>query len=307
MKACYSRNIACAVVLFSMTVALSFGMSEGEKTKVKGFILTRTADTLTLKTATSGNVTVVLDDDTKVQQPKGLGIRKKQLSAAVLVPGLKVSVDGVGDAEGRVTAYSITFDADDLQTAEMIQAGLTPTNQKVATNEQNIASNAGNIETNKQGIQANGQQIAQTQHQADANTQEIQAANKRFSELTDYDSKGNVSVNFAAGSYVISSDGKAALTSLAAKAVDLSGYIIEVKGFADSSGNAAMNEQLSMNRAQAVISYLIQNCKVPVRHIVAPGAMGTADPAAPNETAQGRAANRRVEVTVLVNRALAGE
>ena len=60
MKACYSRNIACAVVLFSMTVALSFGMSEGEKTKVKGFILTRTADTLTLKTATSGNVTVVL-------------------------------------------------------------------------------------------------------------------------------------------------------------------------------------------------------------------------------------------------------
>ena len=126
-------------------------------------------------------------------------------------------------------------------------------------------------------------------------------------ELTDYDSKGNVSVNFAAGSYVISSDGKAALTSLAAKAVDLSGYIIEVKGFADSSGNAAMNEQLSMNRAQAVISYLIQNCKVPVRHIVAPGAMGTADPAAPNETAQGRAANRRVEVTVLVNRALAGE
>jgi hypothetical protein len=40
----------------------------------------------------------VLTDDTKVQQPKGLGMRKKQLSAAVLVPGLRVSVDGVGDA-----------------------------------------------------------------------------------------------------------------------------------------------------------------------------------------------------------------
>jgi hypothetical protein len=40
----------------------------------------------------------VLTDDTKVQQPKGLGMRKKQLSATVLVPGLRVSVDGVGDA-----------------------------------------------------------------------------------------------------------------------------------------------------------------------------------------------------------------
>jgi OOP family OmpA-OmpF porin len=44
---------------------------------------------------------------------------------------------------------------------------------------------------------------------------------------------------------------------------------------------------------------------VPVRHIVAPGAMGTADPSAPNETAQGRAENRRVDVKVLVNKGLA--
>jgi len=63
---------------------------------------------------------------------------------------------------------------------------------------------------------------------------------------------------------------------------------------------------LSMERAQSVIAYLLQDCNVPVRHIVAPGAMGTADPAAPNETAQGRSDNRRVEVKVLVNRGLAG-
>jgi OmpA-OmpF porin, OOP family len=68
-----------------------------------------------------------------------------------------------------------------------------------------------------------------------------------------------------------------------------------------------MNQQLSMDRAQSVIAYLIQNCNVPVRHVVAPGAMGTADPAAANETAQGRAENRRVEVKVLVNKGLAGQ
>jgi outer membrane protein OmpA-like peptidoglycan-associated protein len=87
--------------------------------------------------------------------------------------------------------------------------------------------------------------------------------------------------------------------------VNLTGYIIQVKGFADSSGNAAMNQKLSMDRAQAVIAYLIQDCNVPVRRIVAPGAMGIAAPASPNETAKGRAENRRVEVKVLVNRGLA--
>lgn len=82
--------------------------------------------------------------------------------------------------------------------------------------------------------------------------------------------------------------------------------VIQVKGFADSSGNAAMNQQLSMDRAQAVVAYLIQNCNVPVRHVIAPGAMGTVDPAGGNETAQGRAENRRVEVKVLVNKGAAG-
>ena len=45
-----------------------------------------------------------------------------------------------------------------------------------------------------------------------------------------------------------------------------------MKGFADSSGNAAMNQNLSMERAQNVIAFLLQDCNVPVRHIVAPGA-----------------------------------
>ena len=46
--------------------------------------------------------------------PKGLGMRKKQMSATVLVPGLKISVDGVGDAQSRVVAKSITFSSSDL-------------------------------------------------------------------------------------------------------------------------------------------------------------------------------------------------
>jgi OOP family OmpA-OmpF porin len=305
-------SIGYAALVCCLAVGMAYGASNGEKAKVSGVITGRTGDSITIKSSDGSNVTVVLDDNTKVQQPKGLGLRKKQMSATVLVPGLKISVDGVGDAQSRVVAKSITFSSDDLEMAEAIQAGLTPTKQAVATNQQNIAANKQATQTNAQGIAsnqvqtaANKQQIANNQEQIDANQQDIQAANKRFSELSEYDTKGEATVNFAVGSAAISAKDKAALTQLAQSAVGLTGYIIQVKGFADSSGNAAMNQQLSMDRAQAVIAFLLQNCNVPVRHIVAPGAMGTADPSAPNETAQGRAENRRVDVKVLVNKGLA--
>ena len=261
----------------------------------------------------SGNVTVVLADDTKVQQPKGLGLRKKQMSAIVLVPGLRITAEGVGDAQNRVVAKSITFDANDLETAEAIQAGLTPTKQHVQANTQNIAANQKATQANAQGVAANQvqnaankQQIDVNQQQIDASQQQIEANTKRFSELSEYATKADVSVNFAVGSSAISASDKAALSKLAHDAVGTTGYIIQVKGFADSSGNAAMNQQLSMDRAQEVVAYLIQDCNIPVRHVIAPGAMGTADPTATNETAQGRAENRRVEVKVLVNKGLAG-
>jgi OOP family OmpA-OmpF porin len=229
-----------------------------------------------------------------------LGIRKKQMSAAVLIPGLKVSVDGTGQDATHVLAKSITFDGDDLETAEMIQAGLSPTEQKVAANQRNIEENEQNIKANKQNIASNKAAI-------DANVAEAAEASKRFSELSDYDTKAQLDVHFASGSSDISEADREALKKLAQNAVNLTGYIIQVKGFADSSGNAAMNQNLSMEREQNVIAFLLQNCNVPVRHIVAPGAMGEAAPVASNETAAGRAENRRVEVKVLLNKGLAGD
>ena len=307
----HSKRIRIIVGLFTMCfVALLSANAQGDKTKIKGLITARTGDTIVLKT-TDGSVTVTLDDDTKVQQPKGLGVRKTQMSAAVLIPGLKVSVDGTSQDATHVLAKTITFDKDDLQTAEMIQAGLNPTEQKVATNQQNIAenkqnidANKQNIDANKQGIDANKQNIAANKAAIDANAAE---ASKRFSELSDYDTKAQLVVQFASASSDISAADQEALKKLAQNAVNLKGYIIQVKGFADSSGNAAMNQNLSMERAQNVIAFLLQNCNVPVRHIVAPGAMGEAAPAASNETAAGRAENRRVEVKVLLNKGLAGD
>jgi OOP family OmpA-OmpF porin len=294
-------------------VGLAFGASNGKKVKINGLITGRDGENLTVKTLKgSTNVTVALTDDTKIQSPKGLGLRHSEQSVTALIPGLKIQVEGTG-TETQVVAKTITLQKDDLLLAETIQAGLNPTQQQQATNMSNIAENKEGVAANKEGVAANQQQIATNQGAIAANQeaiagnqQEIQATTQRFSELSEYNTTAKATVYFTSGSYTISDSDKAALSVLAASAVGTKGYIVQVKGFADSSGNAAMNQQLSMDRAQAVVAYLLQNCNVPLRHIVAPGAMGIADPAAPNETADGRADNRRVDVKVLVNKGVAG-
>ena len=306
---CKALRIVVGILAVFFVVLTS--VQAQDRVKVKGLITTRTGETIVLKTTDGNAMTVVLDDGTRVQQPRGLiGVRKRSMSAAVLIPGLKVSVDGTSQDATHILAKSITFDRNDLQTAEMIQAGLTPTEQKVATNQQNIATNAQDIKANQKDIATNQQNISANQQATAANQAAIDAnaveTSKRFSALSEYDTKGQLDVRFASGSAKISAEDQAALKKLAEDAVKQTGYIIQVKGFADSSGNPAMNQKLSMERAQNVIAYLIQDCNVPVRHVIATGAMGEAAPVASNETASGRAENRRVEVKVLLNKGLSG-
>jgi OOP family OmpA-OmpF porin len=280
--------------------------------EVKGMIITRTGETLIVK-GSNGNTTVVLTDNTTTKDDRGLfGLETEKLSDVVLIPGLKVKVDGMSEG-GRFVAKTITVDGDDLETAEMIQSGLHPTAEQVAANVQTLAahkeqlaSHQENIAKNQQNIAMNQQNISANKQQIDANIKDIEENTKRFTALSEYDVKGEATVKFASGSTDISAADQEELKKLAATATGLTGYIIEVTGYADSTGSAAMNTKLSEDRAKAVVTYLVQQGSVPIRHIVAPGAMGEYGSAAPNETKAGRAENRRVEVKVLVNKGIAG-
>ena len=75
-------TIMAIVATVCLLASVSASGASGGKAKAKGMISSRTGETLILNTA-DGKTTVVMDDSTKVQQPKGLGIRKKQVSAAV--------------------------------------------------------------------------------------------------------------------------------------------------------------------------------------------------------------------------------
>jgi outer membrane protein OmpA-like peptidoglycan-associated protein len=217
-----------------------------------------------------------------------------------------VSVDGVTDEQNGIVAKTITFDANDLETAEMIQAGLHPTAEQVAANQQAIAGNQQAIAGQGVELAAQKESIGANKQAIEQNINDIQENTNRFNQLTEYDVQGDLTVSFKSGSSQISPDDQAKLKQLAQSATSVKGYIIEVKGYADSTGNAAMNTRLSQDRAQAVIDYLIQQGGIPIRHVVAPGAYGETNAVASNETASGRAENRRVEVKVLVNKGIAG-
>jgi outer membrane protein OmpA-like peptidoglycan-associated protein len=290
----------------------AFGAS-GDKAKVNGMIITRTGETLIVNSP-NGKTTVVLDDSTTTKDDKGLfGLDKEYMSNAVLIPGLKVKVNGVSDDQGRVVAKTITVDGDDLEAAEMIQSGLHPTTQQVEANvqtleahNQKLGSHEQQLGTHQQDIAANKQDIAANEQRISDSERDIQENTDRFTALSDYDVKGQATVKFNVGSSKISPEDVDQLKQLAQTATGLKGYIVEVTGYADSTGNAAMNTKLSEDRAKAVVTALMQQGNVPIRHIVAPGAMGEYGAASSNETKEGRADNRRVEVKVLVNKGITG-
>jgi len=295
------------MVLSSLAPVSAFGAD------VKGMIISRTGETLIVKSA-QGNVTVVLTESTTTKDDRGLfGLEKQQMSDVVLIPGLKVDVEGTSDDTGRVVAKTITVDGDDLETAEMVQSGLHPTAEQVATNVQTLAAHREQLATHneqlaahKESINANRQNISANKQQIQENIKDIEEHTNRFTALSEYEVKGEATAKFDVGSAKISAQDQEELKKLAQTATGLTGYIIEVTGYADSRGSAAMNTKLSENRAKAVITFLMQQGNVPVRHIVAPGAMGEYGSTAPNETKAGQAENRRVVVKVLVNKGIVG-
>ena len=273
----------------------------------------RTGETLIVNTS-QGKVTVVLAGDTRVKDNTGMfGLDRQEMAPTVLIPGLKVSDEGTSGSGGRVMAKTITVDGDDLESSQMIEAGLQPTADQVVEHEKQLLAHQKAIGANKESITAIEAHLGTTQgyiashkQSIDKNMSDIQSNTQRFSALADYDTKGEATVKFGIGSSKISAADLEQLKQLAQAAKGLTGYIIEVTGYADATGTAEMNTKLSEDRAKAVVTALMQQGGVPVRHIIAPGAMGEYGPAAPNETKAGRAENRRVEVKVLVNKGISG-
>ena len=274
------------------------GFAVAQTSQIAGLIIGRNGADMTVKTQDMGNVIVVLSDNTQVIEPEGL-FRKKHLALTALIPGLPVKVKGSFNAQNQLLADSVEFKGSSLQTAEDIQAGLTPTKQQVEAQQQELQQQEAQIQAEKEKSAENAARTA-------ANKAAIAEANKRFGELGEYNILGECTVLFGNDSTKIDPLYQQSLLKLARQAKGVTGYLLLVQGYASKIGSAALNQRLSAERAENVTNFLEQQGQIPLTNMLSPGAMGTSQQVAPDKTAEGQAENRRVVIKILQNKGIAG-
>ncbi|MGH9764722.1 MAG: OmpA family protein [Blastocatellia bacterium] len=261
-------------------------ISNGEKAKVKGMIIRRNADTFSIADDASGKETVVLlTDRTSVRSTGGFLRSGKDYGVTSLLRGLRVEVEGRGNQDGQLVADKVRFHSDDLKFAKVVDTRVAP------------------VEEATEHLSG---QVEEANELSKVARNEAASAHERISALDDYTVQDSITVLFRVNSSVLSPSDRESLDQLASKAMTSKGYVIEVAGYTDSSGNVARNRVLSQQRADAVVRYLQENHDIPLRRMVTPFGYGETRPVADNGTVDGRRQNRRVEVKILINKGITG-
>jgi chemotaxis protein MotB len=115
----------------------------------------------------------------------------------------------------------------------------------------------------------------------------------------------NSDLLFAPGSWQMRPQGQKIIADFAKKLAPSQQNHLMVSGYTDNApigpalrqGGVTSNQELSQKRAEAVMQYLISQGVKP--DLVSAQGFGDASPVAPNDTAQGRAQNRRVELSLV--------
>jgi len=295
----------------SNTTATARTVASGQKLSIKGVVVRRDADTFTVRDLNGADTVVRLTDRTSVKSKGGFLRSGTNYGTTNILRGLNLEVEGRGGSNGELVADKIRFNDTDLRTAVAVESRANPLEERATVAEGRLSE----VEQNAQKLSGQLDELAAVsnaarggakaaQETADAAVSGVNATNERISALDDYVPQDSIAVNFRTGSSVLLPDAKTKLDQIATKALNAKGYVLEVTGHADATGNANFNRALSQRRADAVIRYLVEQHKIPLRRIVTPYGFGAASPVAENNTRAGRAQNRRVEVKVLVSKGL---
>lgn len=207
-------------------------------------------------------------------------------------------------------------------TKKFVRNTITPVEERVGAVDEKTAANAeriGRVESklekdvsrlderttaNQEEIQETQQAVEQARRRAnDAHELAADAGDragaleKKFADLSNYRLHTREAVLFALDKSELNEEAKGTLNALAATVSGKKDYVLEVRGFTDTTGSDDYNFALSRRRAEAVVRYLNAIGKIPLRHIHRIG-LGDAAPAADNDTREGRKRNRRVEVSL---------
>src|SRR5256714_123618 len=316
------RSIALAFALALTLSPLAFSQTDnnqtrarsvasGEKMKIKGVVVKRDADTFTVRDLTGNDTVVRLTDRTSVKSNGGFLRTGTNYGTTNILRGLNLEVEGRGGSNGELVAEKIRFNETDLRTARAVESRANPLEERASAAEGRLSE----VEQNAQKLSGQLDELAAVsnaarggakaaQETADQAVAGVNQTNERISALDDYVPQETAAVNFRVGSAVLNADAKSKLDAVATKALNAKGYVLEVTGHADSTGSTERNRALSQRRADAVIRYLVEQHKIPLRRIITPYGFGELEPVADNKTREGRAQNRRVEVKILVNKGL---
>lgn len=142
--------------------------------------------------------------------------------------------------------------------------------------------------------------------QMDKKAEELAALeNAKVETVEDRNGLKAIKVTFASGilfptnGVKLNSSSKAELKEFATQMSDMKDTDITILGHTDNTGSAEVNERISAQRAAAVATYL-QSCGIAADRLTQQGKSYN-EPVASNETAEGRAQNRRVEIFIAAN------
>lgn len=295
----------------------------GQKQKLTGIIIQRDVDTLTVRDYKGATYKVNVSGSTSIKERKSNPFRgAKKYAVSDLSRGLAIEVEGRGGDNGALIANQIKFSEAEYRVANSVVSMVAPVEGRVTDaegrltqSEDNAKRLSGQIEelsavANTANGGAKAAQEAADKAMAAANsaneriTTTAETLNSRISSLDNFEVAKTININFRVGSSKLSADAKAALDEIAEEAKGDKGQVIQVAGFASADGNETLNRRLSRERADAVMSYLIENHDINQRRIVTPIGYGESHAAADNATRDGRQQNRRVEVAILVSKGL---
>jgi outer membrane protein OmpA-like peptidoglycan-associated protein len=289
-----SLAAALALVVLLPTATLA------ESTKVEGVIVGRSGGEIIVEYMQGTELAFLLDDSTKVSQTGGLfKARRTDKSMAALIPGLKVKVEGEYNQDRKLVATSVKFSGGDLQKAQLAEAANRQHRKETQQHKAELEKQAAALKAQNEQLELHEEQLA-------AHKAKIEAAAARFGDMDDYYILDEVTVYFANGKVKVDPKYEAPLLELAQKGKDVQGYVIEVTGYASSTGSTEVNQKLSEDRANNVTNILLQKANVPLTRMLAPGAMGESRQVNNDKSVEGQAENRRVVVRILQNKAIAG-
>ncbi len=150
-----------------------------------------------------------------------------------------------------------------------------------------------------------GQQAQQAQQLASNASNGVTSLTNVVANLDNYHPVAETTVHFAFDRAELTAKARKALDQLAAEIPNAKHWILVLDGNTDAVGPAQYNYGLSQRRADSVIRYLASKHSVPARKIYVVG-LGKDKPVASNQSRQGRAENRRVDVRLMTNQVESG-